>query len=123
MESASAIHTATSMADVVAIRKCPTMGYVPRVVKHHRPVMPVKSPVAKSPPKTREETQSESYAKGNSCSSEIEPRIWIPARPHSKWCAIHKPRIVLRDVDNVRVYRFDCDRLPLCCYCLLRSAF
>ena len=42
--------------------------------------------------------------------------------PDPEWCAIHKPRIVLRDVDNVRVYGFDRDRLPLCCDCLLRSA-
>jgi hypothetical protein len=123
MEAASAIHTATSMAKVVAIRKCLAMGDVPCVVIHHRPVMPVESPVAPSPPIAGEETQSESNAKGNSCSSEIEPRIGIPAGPHSEWCAIHEPRIVLRDVDNIRVYGFDRDRLPLYCYVLLRSAF
>src|SRR6266851_9687018 len=122
MVSASAIHTANSMAKVVAIRKCSAMGDVPCVVIHHRPVMPVESPVAPSPPIAREETQSESNAKGNSCSSEIEPWIWIPAGPHSEWCAIHEPRIVLRDVDKIRVYGFDRDRLPLCYYCLLRRA-
>src|SRR5260370_40673729 len=124
MESAaSAIHTATSMAKVVAIRKCSAMGDVPCGVNTHRSVMPVKSPVALSQHIAREETQSESNDKGNSCYSEIEPRIGIPAGPRSEWRAIHEPRIVLRDVDNIRVYGFDRDRLPLCCYVLLQSAF
>src|ERR1700748_2082996 len=121
MESASAIHTATCMANAVAIHKCSAMGDVPCVVIYHRPVMPIESPVAPSPSIAREETQSESNAGGNSCSSEIEARIGIPAGPPSGWRPIYQPRIVLREVDNSGVYRFDRDRLPLCCDRLLRS--
>ena len=121
MESASWVPT-KSMAEIVVIHKCWAMRDVGRVVIDHRPVLPVESPVDPSPPKPPEETQSESHAKGNSWSTEIEPRIRIPAGPHSEWCAIHKPGIVLRDVDNIGVNGFNRDSLPLCCYFFLLSA-
>ena len=123
MEAGSMIHATKPVAEIVVIYECSAMRDVGVVVINYCPVVPVESPVTPSPPKPTEETQPESHAKTNSWSSEIEPRIRIPARPHSEWCAIHEPRIVLRDVDNIRVGGFDCDRLPLCCYVLLWSAF
>ena len=123
MESANGRSTAKSRAwSCEPSRSWATMEDVGRVVIDHRPVLPVESPVAPSPPNTTEETHSESHAKGHSWSGEIEPRRWIPAGQNCKWCAIHDPRIVLWDVDNIRVYRFNHDSLPLCCYFLLWSA-
>src|ERR1700720_3946259 len=113
VESSSAIRTTGSMVEVAAIRKRSAMRDVPCVVKHDRPIMPIESPVAPSPAKTPEETQSESHAKGNSCSREIEARIRIPAGPPSDRRAIHKPRIVFWYIDHIRGYRFDGDVLPL----------
>src|ERR1700733_8855489 len=120
--SRTVIKTAGSMAEIVVIYKCPAPGDVGVVVEDDCPAAPAHSPMTPSPPETPEETQPESHAKSDAWSREKEPRVRIPARPHSNGRAIHKPRIVLWYVDHIRGCRFDGDVFPLFRYFLLRSA-
>jgi hypothetical protein len=114
----STIYAVKSVVETVASHKCSTMRNVGCVVIDNCSVMPIEPPVAPSPSKAGEETQAESLAEANSQTSDIETRIRRPAGPNREWCAIDKPRIVLWDVDNIRIYRFDHDSLPLCCYAI-----
>ena len=90
------------------------------VVENGSPaVMPIESPMLKTPAEAAEESDSESQSKSDSWTAQKESWIRIPTREYSQRGPIHQPRVVLRYVNHVGGCRFDDDRFPLSTYLLL----
>src|SRR5260370_20923456 len=81
--------------------------------------MPVVSPVAPSPPKASEVSDSKSQTERESDAAPKNPGHRIPARVGNDWRAIHQPRIVGRHIDHVWTSRLDDDCVSLRRYLLL----
>src|SRR6202040_3343493 len=69
--------------------------------------MPVVSPVAPSPPKPSEISDSKSKTERESDAAPKNTGHRIPARVGDDWRAIHQPRIVGRHIDHVWTSRLD----------------
>jgi len=81
----------------------------PVVIEHHDPMAPVATPVPPSPREAREDADAERRAEHDTRAGDVEAGIPVPARPQDDRCAVHDPRIVLRDVDHLRALRLDLD--------------
>src|SRR5229473_4092445 len=80
------------------------------MVVERSPAMPVISPVSPAPPKSSEEADTKSNAKGKANAAPKNAGHGIPPRVGDDRCTVHEPRIIGRDVDHLRVGRFDDDR-------------
>src|ERR1700688_5284186 len=89
------------------------------MVVERSPAMPVISPVPPAPPKSSEEADTKSNAKGKAHAAPKNAGHGIPPRVGDNRCTVHEPRIIGRDVDHLRVGRFDDDRGALRRYLLL----
>ena len=89
------------------------------VVVDYPAAVPVVSPVMPSPPKSSEEADTKSNAKGNAGAVPKNPGHGIPAWIHDDRLTVHKPGVVGGDVNDLRVGRFDDDRAALRRYLLL----
>src|ERR1700731_2162323 len=85
-------------------------------------VMPVVPPVAPSPSKSAEESDSKSNAERESDAAPKNSRLRIPAWVRDYRPSVHQPRIIGRHIDHLRISRLDNDRLALCRYLLLVGA-
>ena len=112
----------TGAIEAVTVGKDPTVGYVAVVVEHDPVGMPVVSPVSPSPAKPAKKTNSKAKAKLDSWTGKEQSRIRVPSRPDTDGRSIHEPRIILRNVNNLRVRGLDHNGLPLIAYLLLRCA-
>src|SRR5271157_397611 len=115
---ASAAGKATAMEstgaiEIIAIDENSAVGDVDAVVKHDPVIMPIVSPVSPPPSETAEEANSKAKAPSEPRPREIQSRIPVPARPDSYGLSIHEPRVVFRNVNNLRVCGFNDDVWPL----------
>src|SRR6267154_5901798 len=99
--------------EVVAVDEHSAVGYVRVVVVNDIVVMPVGSPVVPSPAKPAIEADSKAQPKRNSRAGKKQSGIRIPARPDPDRRSVHEPRVVLWDVNHLRLRRFDHNVLPL----------
>ena len=81
--------------------------------------MPVVVPVMPAPPKSSEEADTKSNAKGKARATPKNPRHGIPARVRNDRRTIHEPGVVGGNVNDLRVGRFDDDCVALRRYLLL----
>src|ERR1035438_2168875 len=112
----------TRMIEGVAIDEDSAMGDVCGVVVNDAVVMPVVAPVVPSPAKSSKEADSKAEAKSNSRARKKQTWVRIPARPDPNRLTVHEPRIVFRDVNNLRVGGFDHNCLSLVGHLFLRRA-
>src|SRR6266849_3588906 len=122
MKSAAMIDVRAPAIDGVVICEDSAVGYVSVVVINDIVVMPVRSPVVPSPTKPAKITDSKAQAKRNSRTAKKQSWIRIPARPDPDRLSIHKPWVILRNVDNFRVGGFDNNSLALIAHVFLRCA-
>jgi len=83
--------------------------------------MPVVVPVMPAPPKSSEEADTKSNAKGKAGAAPENPRLRIPTRVGNDRRPVDEPGVVGRDVDDLRVGGFDDDCVALRRYPLLVS--
>jgi len=93
---------------VTVVKKGMAMGKKPSVVKNHETTAPVAAPEAPAP---RIGKKADGITK-------TERHIWANeeidvARVHCQRSAVHHPRIVGGNIDDLRIRRFDDYRLPL----------
>ncbi len=128
MESAAVIEAAVAEITVAVaevtmmepvVTKIPAVGDPFVVVEEWSTAMPVVSPVMPAPPKSSEEADTKSNAKGNAGAVPKNPGHGIPAWIHDDRLTVHKPGVVGGDVNDLRVGRFDDDRAALRRYLLL----
>src|SRR5579864_1805712 len=124
--SRSAVKSAVSMEstgviEVLAIGENSAAGYVAVVVEHD-PVVPIVSPVSPSPTEPAKEANSETKAPCETGPRKVQPGIPIPARPDPKGCSIDEPRIILGNVNDLRVRGLDHNGLPLLAHFFLQCA-
>src|ERR1700676_2258289 len=126
LKSTSTMKSGTTMIGVrapaiegVVIGKDSAVGYVSVVVVNNIVVMPVRSPVVPSPTKPTEIANSKAQPKPNSRAVKKQSRIRIPAWPNPDGLSIRKPRVILRNVNNLRVGRFDHNGLALIAHVFL----
>src|SRR5580700_2640558 len=102
MKTVSAMKSASSI-DGVVISENSAVGLVVVVVETNIVVMPIVSPVVPAPAKAAEEADSKPDAKLNPGIAKVESWIRIPTRPDPDRLSIREPRVVLRNVNNLRV--------------------
>ena len=105
--------------EIVAIDDRSAVRDVGVVVVNHPMATPVASPVMPAPPKAPEEADPEADSKSNPRSGNENSRHGIPPWICDDRLAIHKPRIIGRHVDHLRIGWFNDDRVALSCYLLL----
>src|SRR5579864_3251909 len=79
------------------------------VIEHNRSVPPIASPAVRSPSETSEQSDREAHTDRNAGARNVQPGIWVPAGPHDHRRTIHDPGIVCRNVNDLRVCRFNDD--------------
>src|SRR6266849_10314823 len=104
------IEVPAGVVEGVVISKDSAVGDVGVVVVDDTVAMPIISPVVPAPAKAAEEADSKAEAKRNSRSGKIQSWIPIPAWPDPDRLSIHKPGIIFRHVNNLRISRLDHDR-------------
>jgi hypothetical protein len=114
MKSACAI-------EVVAIGKDPAVGDIDAVIEEDPVVMPIVAPVTPSPAKTAKESDSKAEAKCEPGTVKEKPRIPIPAWPNPDGISVHKPWVIFRHVNHLRIGWFDHNGLPLFTHLFLVS--
>src|ERR1700757_4521535 len=92
------------------------------MIEERTPAVPVVSPVAPTPPKSAEEADTKSNAKGKADAVPKNAGYGIPTGVSNYRCTVHQPRIIGRDVNHLRVGGFDDDRVTLRRYLLLFTA-
>src|ERR1700687_4841073 len=122
MKSATMIAVRALAIEGVVISEDSAVGHISVVVINDIVVMPVRSPVVPSPAKSAEIADSKAEAKRNSRAGKKQSRIRIPAWPNPDGLSIRKPGVILRNVNNLRVGRFDHNRLSLRGHILLCCA-
>src|SRR6266851_7198274 len=110
----------TRVIEVTTIDEHSVVGFVVVVVETNVMVMPVVAPVVPAPAKTTKETDSKAEAKRNSRTGKVKSRIRIPSRPDPDRLSIYEPRIILRNVNDLRIGWFDHNGLPLLTHFFLR---
>src|ERR1700723_2088510 len=85
-------------------------------------VMPVKSPMAPAPSKATEEANSKTNSEREVRASIPNSGIRIPARPGHNWTAVHQPRIIGGDINDIGLRRLNDYRRALRSHGLLRGA-
>src|SRR5580704_4729183 len=113
MKSAAAVKVTFRNIEMVAIDEDSAVGLVGVVVETNIVVMPVVSPVVPAPAKPAKKADSEAETKRNSWNPKVKPWIRIPARPDPDRISIDEPRVVLGNVNNLRIGWFDHNGLPL----------
>src|ERR1700685_3897059 len=93
------------------------------MVETNAVVMPIVSPVVPAPTVPTKKADSKAEANCNSRTIKEEPRIPIPVWPDPDGLSIHEPRVILRNVNNLRVGGFDHNCLSPLGYVFLRCAF
>jgi hypothetical protein len=88
--------------ETVAVDDRSAMGDICVVVIDNPAVMaPVESPMAPPPAKAAKESNSEAKAKSDPGPFQEKPRIGIPTWEHRQRIAVHEPRIILGNVNDV----------------------
>src|SRR6266851_1675842 len=113
----------TRVIEVIAIDEYSAVGFVVAVVETNVMVMPVLAPVVPAPAKSTKEADSKAQAEHNSWTAKVKPRIRIPSRPDPDRLSIHKPWVIFRHVNNLRIGRFDHNGFSLLADFFLRCAF
>jgi len=93
--------------------KIPAVGGPFVMIEECSPAMPVVVPVMPAPPKSSEETNTKSNAKGKARATPKNPRHGIPASVRNDRRTIHEPGVVGGDINDLRVGRFDDDGVAL----------
>jgi len=122
MNPASVIEVRAPAIEGVVIGEDSAVGYVSVVVINDIVVMPVRSPMVPSPTKPAEIANSKAQPKRDSRAAKKQSRIRIPTRPDPDRFPIREPRVILRNVNNLRVGGFDHNGLPLIAHVFLRRA-
>ena len=122
MKTVSAMKSASSIERIV-IDENSAVGDVGVVVVNNSVAVPIVSPVVPAPAKAAEEADSKTEAKPNPRTGKVEPWIRIPTRPDPDGLSIHEPRVIFRNVNNLRVGGLDHNCLPLLAHLFLRCAF
>src|SRR5580692_6613663 len=107
---------------VVAINNRSTMRDVGVVVVDHSVAVPVPSPVIPAPPKSPEESNSESRAEVKSRTAIKDSGHRIPTWVGDDGIAVDEPGIIRRDIDHIRIGRLDDNRFAFGRYLLLVAA-
>jgi hypothetical protein len=111
------------MIEAIAINENSTVGYEGTVVETDIVASPIGPPVVPAPAKPAEKADSKSEAEPDTGAGKKQSWIRIPAWPYADWLAIDEPRIILGQINNLRVSWFDDDCLSLLCHFFLRCAF
>jgi len=113
------IEVASSVVEVIAIDDRSAVGDVGVAVVDHGMAVPVASPVMPAPPKSAEESDSKSKTEGDLGTGIKDSGHGNPAPVGDDRRPVHEPGIVGGHVDNLRVDRFDDDRVALSRYVFL----
>src|SRR5437667_9805111 len=96
------INIRSTRMKIIAIDDRPAIRDESVVVENGSPaVMPIESPMVKTPAETAEESDPESQPKTDPRAVQEEPRIRVPTREDRQRNPIHQPGIVLRHVNYV----------------------
>src|SRR5208282_451167 len=106
----------------VPVIKRPARRVVPGVVISCVMVMPIESPMTPAPSKTSIPSDSEADSPREVRPAKPDSGIWVPPRPRHYRTAVHHPRVICWDVNDVGAGRFNGDRRILLRYGLLRRA-
>jgi len=121
-ECASVVEVAVieiGVVEAVAIDDRSAVRNVDVVVVDHSMAVPVASPVMPAPAKSSEEADSKSKPEGNCRAVKKDPRYWVPTRVGDDRRPVHEPGIIGRNIDDLRIGRFDDGGVPLRRYLLL----
>src|SRR5258708_4132992 len=103
LESASAvIEAAVRAIEGVVISENSATGNVSVVVVSDVVVTPDSPPMVPPPTEPAKEADAKSEAKSDSRAGKKQSWIRIPTRPDTDRLSIHEPRIIFRNVDNLR---------------------
>ena len=105
--------------EVIAIYDRSAVGNVGGVVIDHPMTVPIASPVVPAPTKSSEEADAEADSKSNPRSGQENPWHGIPAWICDDRFAVHKPGIIGRHIDHLRIGWFYDDCVALSCYLFL----
>src|ERR1700739_3288511 len=95
---------------LVPVMERPTVRNECVVIEDHGSVTPIASPAMRSPSKTSEQSDRDAGTERNARARNVQPGIWVPSRPDEHRRAVDDPWIVCRNVDDLRLCRFDDDR-------------
>ena len=121
-ECASMVEVAVieiGVVEAVAIDDRSAVGDVGVVVVDDSMAMPVTSPVMPAPAKSSEEADSKSKPEGNCRTVKKDSGNWVPTRVGDDGRPVHEPGIIGRNIDDLRIGRFDDGGVPLRRYLLL----
>src|SRR5258708_20444583 len=119
MKSATRIGVRAPAIEGVVISEDSAVGHISVVVINDIVVMPVGSPMVPAPAEPAKITNSKAKSKRNSRARKKQSWIRIPARPDSDRLPIREPRVVLRNVNNLRAGGFDHNAFSLIPYVFL----
>src|SRR5713101_7397495 len=103
----SAAEPWTSAEEMVAIDEGPAVRDEAVVVEDHRPAAKVDAPMGKAPAEAGEKADPETYAESDPGAYGVEAGIPEPTRVGNQRRAVHDPRVVGRNIDDLRVCRLD----------------
>src|SRR5271166_3650570 len=109
-----------SSGETAPVVKGSAAGVIPAAVKPCVMVMPVETPMTPSPAKTSEPTDGEPDSKREIRATKPYPRIRIPPGPRHNGISVNEPRVICRNVHDIRFGRLNGDVRILCRYFLLR---
>ena len=109
-----AIVEATAPAiERIVVEKRSAVGFKVTVIEKNVVVAPVRVPVVPSPTESTKEANTKTQAESNAWAGKKQSRIVIPAGPHSYRRSIHEPRVILWNVNDLRVSGLNHNCLPL----------
>src|SRR6267154_4598925 len=111
-----------SATEAIAIAEIPAVGDVRLMAVNQAVAVPIRSPAVPPPAEATEETDTYSQAEPDPRPIEEEARNPNPTRIERERITVDDPRIVLRHIHDLRICRFNDDRISLGRHGFLRRA-
>jgi hypothetical protein len=107
------VEAAAAAIERIVVEKCSAVGFKVMVIEKNVVVAPVRVPVVPSPAESAKEANTKTQAESNAGAGKKQSRIVIPAWPHSYGRSIHKPGVILWNVNDLGVSGLNHNCLPL----------
>src|SRR6202790_5041279 len=107
------IETRTSATEAVSIAEFPAVGDVRVIAVNQAVSVPIRFPAVPPPAEATEETHPNSHAEPDPRPIEVEPRNPNPTRIELEGITVDDPGIVFRHINDLRICRFNDDRISL----------
>src|SRR5260370_39603899 len=111
--STGMIESGASATKAVVIPELSAMGEVRVIAVNQAMPVPIRSPVVPPPAEAAEETDTNSNTEADPRPVEEEARNANPIRIERERITVDDPRIVLRHIHDLRICRFNDDRISL----------